>query len=483
MFDVRYRREMDAAGPGPEQMERLLSAIRAQPERAPGRAGPIVRRVLLAAAVCAALTLTALAVSPTLREALVNALGRFQPYSQTVEGVSVTDQGIQITVLSALSDGNTAQVYYEIRDLTGDRLDEFTADDLGPPMPANWGEEDGPQWVSCGSTSAGGLVSYDPETRTALMLGAMEGRGPAAKKLILDMKIDEIQPGRRYEDIPIDHHWMAEGTLKTLTLENGKVVLAPGQNPGALESEFFSLSSYGFGEDGVLHLLLKAKVDTSAWELERSSIDYFGGSSRSDVSPDFSRTQRYAQTTDYRGMSEEEMELASPETHFAWNGETYFEYRTGITPADVAEGDVEWRDYMSAYLNTKPIIHGEWHLTFPTEMVEQTRVDMTGSLTNINQTTAETLYLSVLGASLESDSHGTANTLGYKLTVYLSDGRMLPGIDADGGFHGGNYSVNHWTFPEPVDPKEVTAIAIGQWYIPIENGAATEGHWLDELPG
>ena len=73
--------------------------------------------------------------------------------------------------------------------------------------------------------------------------------------------------------------------------------------------------------------------------------------------------------------------------------------------------------------------------------------------------------------------------LNYPLTVYLADGRMLPGINTDGGFHRGNYSVNHWTFPEPVEPEEVTAIAIGQWYVPIEDGAAAEGHWLAALPG
>ena len=482
MFDARYRREMDAAGPGPEQMERLLSAIRAQPERAPGRAGPVVRRVLLAAAVCAALTLTALAVSPTLREALVNALGRFQPYSQTVEGVSVTDQGIQVTVLSALSDGNTAQVYYEVRDLTGDRLDEFTDVKL-EAGPANWGEEDGPQFVGYGGGSYQ-CIRYDPEEKAALMLGGLKGDGPAAEKLVLEMNIDQIQPGSRYETIPIDHSWIAEEPLQNLTLENGKVVLAPGQNPGALESEFFSLSSYGFGEDGVLHLLLKAKVDTSAWELEASEVRYSGGTSLSDTAPYYPRTNRYAQTLgNYGDMSEEEIALASPETWFERDGETYVDFRTGITPADVAEGDVDWDEDIFAGLNTRPIIHGEWRLTFPVEMVEQIRVDMSGSRTNINQTTAETLYLSVLGASLESDSHETANTLGYKLTVYLSDGRMLPGISADSGFHGGNYSVNHWTFPEPVEPEEVVAIAIGQWYVPIENGAATEGHWLDALPG
>jgi len=44
------------------------------------------------------------------------------------------------------------------------------------------------------------------------------------------------------------------------------------------------------------------------------------------------------------------------------------------------------------------------------------------------------------------------------------------------------YATNHWTFDQPIDSETVTAIAIGQWYVPIEDGAAQPGHWLAEAP-
>lgn len=480
MFREDYIRELDRVGPDEGQLERLLERINSEEER--GGKKRIFPTVLLAAALCGALAVTALAASPTLREALREALGSFEPYSQTIEGLSVVDQGIQVRVVSALSDGNVAQVYYEIQDLTGDRLDEYTQDDLIAPLPLNWGEEDGPRWVSAGSTAVGGLVQYDKEARTALMVTAVIGKGPPAEKLVLDVNLRVIRPGKRHESIKVDPAWIDPEPLKSLTLENGKSVLAPGQNPRSLDSEFFSLSSFGYGEDGTLHFLVRLKdgMDDSQWE--RSEVRYAGGYSRSDTAPYYPRTERYVQTTDYAGMTEEEMEAAAPETRFQVDGVTYYDCRTGITPADVGEGDVEWVGYANTWLDTRPSIPGEWRLEVPVEMVEKTSVDMTGSQTTIKGVTAQTLHLSVLGATLESDPNGSANTLGYPMTLYLSDGRVIPKIDSDGLFHAGRYAVNHWTFPEPVEPEQVAAVAIGMWYIPLENGVGQPGRWLAELP-
>ena len=90
------------------------------------RGGRPWRVGLTAAALCAALVMTAVAASPSLREALAHMLGGFEPYAQEVEGASVMDQGIQMTVLSAVADSEDGRVYLELRDLEGDRLTEFT---------------------------------------------------------------------------------------------------------------------------------------------------------------------------------------------------------------------------------------------------------------------------------------------------------------------------------------------------------------------
>lgn len=483
MFDADYKRGMEALGPSDAQMEQMLAVLEQAEERPMKTKKNTTKTVLLAAALCAALAATALAVSPTLREALQNALGNFAPYAQTVEGLSVEDQGVEVKVVSALSDGNLAKVYYEIQDLTGDRLDEFTFDDLRAPMPVNWGDDGDVHWAAASSCGIGGLVSYDPETRTALMVGAVRGDGPPAEKLILDMDIKQIKPGVHYESLAIDPDWIAGETLQTLTLPNGKVVLAPEQNPRELEdSKFLSVSSYGFGEDGVLHLLMKVNVDDSQWEKDECNIRYSGGASRSETPPDYSRTARYIQTTDYKGMTEEEIKLAEPYTCFEWNGATYYDSRTGITPADVAEDDVEWFEKLNAFLYTRPIIRGNWSLTVETKMVEQTSIDMAQSQTAFEGVEAKTLHLSVQGCTIESDPNGVAGSMNYILTVYRSDGSSVSAGRSDSLFHAGRYAVNHWTFPEPIDPEDVVAIALGLWYIPIEDGVAQPGYWLPEQP-
>lgn len=339
-------------------------------------------------------------------------------------------------------------------------------------------------WVAGGSTAVGGLVEYDPEAKTVLMVGGIRGDGPSAERLILGLDITEIQPGARHEDIPIDPAWIAGEPLQSLKLENGKSVLAPDQNPRELDSEFFSLSSFGFGEDGVLHLQFRVKegVDNSQWEKDYDDVRYSGGSSRSDTAPYYLRTSRYVQSTNYKGMTAEERELASPHIRFQKGGVTYYDSRTGITPNDVAEDDVEWVEDASVWLNTRPAIKGEWSLDVPVEMVEKVNIDMAPSQTVLADVEAVSLHLSVLGCTLESDPYGAAGTLNYPLTVYLSDGSILPIGHADGLFHAGGYAVNHWSFPEPVEPGEVTAVAIGLWYVPIQDGTAQPGYWLPELP-
>lgn len=132
-----------------------------------------------------------------------------------------------------------------------------------------------------------------------------------------------------------------------------------------------------------------------------------------------------------------------------------------------------------------PAIRGQWDLTVEAEMVERLSIDMLPSQTVIAGVTARTLHLSALGATLESDANGTPNGLGYPLTVYLSDGRVLPPIKDPPTSLPSSFrddTVSRWPFSEPVEPREVVAIALGQWYVPIEGDTAQPGHWLPEVP-
>lgn len=333
MLEERYNKAMDRIVLPPDRLDAII-AVLDEPETTPGseRTRRPLRTVLLAAAICLALAATSLAVSPSLREALLGALGSFAPYSRKVEGLSVVDQGIELKVVSTLCDGSSARLYLELRDLTGDRLDEFTQCDLDV-IPAHWGEEG--DWSAIGGGD-GDLLRYDPDSKTILASADVLGYGPPAEKLTLKLRMTKVQPGGARDDAP-----------------------------------------------------------------------------------------------------------------------------------------------------ATPPIRGDWSLTVEAEMVERLSIDMLPSQTVIAGVTARTLHLSVLGATLESDANGTPNGLGYPLTVYLSDGRTLPPIQDPPTTLPSSFSddtVSRWTFPEPVEPGKVAAVAIGQWYVPIENGMAQPGHWLVEQP-
>ena len=119
-----------------EQLERELAELRLSPERKAAilaamkgaknvsKRKRLVSTILVAAVLTAVLSLSALAASSTLRDTVDELLKRFSDYTQEVDVPSAEDQGIEIRVVSALYDGSTVWVNYEVQDKTGDRLDK-----------------------------------------------------------------------------------------------------------------------------------------------------------------------------------------------------------------------------------------------------------------------------------------------------------------------------------------------------------------------
>ena len=105
-------------------------------------------------------------------EALTSHLGRFAPYAQTIQATACTDQGIEVQVLSALSDDLETRVYLSVRDTTEDRLDgclrlegRLSLGERGLPSPDGTPQDQ----AASAATSHFTLLSYDPETKTALL--------------------------------------------------------------------------------------------------------------------------------------------------------------------------------------------------------------------------------------------------------------------------------------------------------------------------
>ena len=412
-----------------------------------------VRTLVLAAAACALLAGTALALSPGLREAL----GLFTPYAAPVEGVAAADQGIEVRAVSALSDGNLARVVLEVRDLEGKRLDALThIESLYLERPeADYGG---------GSWSYGGNAGFDPETGVVTYVLDFNGDGHPASGGTLEVEIGGFEPGvYRVEDAAFPMALTA-GVLAAETLDPGETVLTPEQTPAALEgTDWAALSSLGFGGDGRVHVQFRF---ADGADPERSYLAAF--------------VEHITYQEHYEEYYDENMayNMTYQESIFQRDGHWYCDSSWAAGPEELADlevGTAQGRIY------TAPAVKGEWALSVPLEDVPQRVITLDETIGSI---TAKQAAVTTLGVSIESDPNGGAGVLSYPLAVRLADGSWVSAGDSDSAYHpNGGYAFNHWSFDAPVDPAQVTGIAVGYWMIPLDGEAGGPGYWLTELPG
>ena len=168
---MRARTEETPLPPGFE--DRLKDKLDSLPAQArPTR--HVGRTVLVAAAVCALCIVSALALSPTLREMLEAVQGKYTEYAKPVEAAAV-ENGIELRIVSALADHTKIRVYAEARDLEGERL-SGDLDVIGVIQPETIAEGVGP--TCC--THEARCVGYDSETGTALLEFTTWGLIPGA---------------------------------------------------------------------------------------------------------------------------------------------------------------------------------------------------------------------------------------------------------------------------------------------------------------
>ncbi len=413
------------------------------------RGGRPWRVCLTAAALCAALAVTAVAASPSLREALAHMLGGFEPYAQEVEGVAATDQGIRLRVVRALADENGGTVYLEAEDLTGDRLS--------------------------GESVLGGnsCLAYDSQSRTALFaetfravemdLGLVDG------EKTMNLEYSWLLPAvKNVGQTPLPWKLVTGERLDTLTLaaedcqwgssapraEN--TVLAPEQTPAELDTGLLSLSSMGFDDTGSFHIQLHLADGVNP--------NWYGGL--------------------YTTCPEVDWDLKQiPELHTVFN-------RNGFTYYDICfvELTVEHfrqfhiGDLLGTVVVGEPV-EGNWMLSFPLELLPSRVITLEERLDGqiIEQITISATSVKKQ-AHFEDLAHKTV--LGYPLAVYLSDGGTVTALYEDSEHiwkRTGEDIV--WPLPRAIDPEEVVGIAIGQWYLPIQSDdTAGPGYWLAELP-
>lgn len=235
------RRALEAVGPTPAQLKDLTDKLEAAQE-APARRRP-GRRAVVALALCAALVVTAVAAGPSMWNILAEYLGPYAPFAQKMEGTA-SDQGVRLELVSAVSDGYTAQIFYTITDEEGGR---FNADHTTVTASL-----DG---TNLGGMSTGSrIVSYDADSNTLLMEVSATGIDTSQP---LELVVEKIDPASY---MLWDSRFPAavpEELLETETTEDGDVVLKAEQNPQTSpDTDVVRISSVGFDEEGNFHIRL-----------------------------------------------------------------------------------------------------------------------------------------------------------------------------------------------------------------------------------
>lgn len=461
----QYKSEMETLTPRREALEQLYTSIEEETgmnrsKRFSGRAAAIL--------VCAVLMVTAAAAAvPTVREALLGQLGVFAPYAQTIEGVSCTDQGLEVRVLSALSDNLNARVYLSVQDREADRLDQCltlkgrltTGAELAQP------DDEAPS-LSVGGvgTSQFRLLSYDADTKTALFsariyYGDSAQPVPNARLSILGMTTQE---GQLYGSVSCST--VTAQTLESLPAE-GRVIFRPSDldnraemdalipsRPVALVPEQTPMpiagtgdmwiSSMGFAGDDFFHIRLGLAEGVEPEERGFFSDLFLLGATDE-------RLYTYQEILVDGGM-----DILFPLIH----------------PEDLDLVKRCEARFYGPYDRPGMRLEGSWAVDFQMDYHPFQVLDWTGELAGWQ---VRQLTLSPLSVTMHSNASGGLDNV--TLYAVKADGSTVAAQPGTGRYtnlealrQGAGWDAfNTWEFQEPVDPAEITSLTVLGKTIPV----------------
>lgn len=485
-----YRREMEQLGPRPEELKRLYAVIEGGTEmKKAKRLGGKAAAVL----VCAALmvTVAAAATAPAVWEALQARLGAFAPYAQTIEGAACADQGVEVRVLSAISDDLEARVYLSVQDVEEDRLNEFLT--LDGTLTA--GEAKDPETVFANgisvvggpSTSVFDLVSYDPATKTALLSTAVyymdtsrptgeaqlsiTGLSTQTAQLLTQVPcasvtgsvLDSLPAGKDDQVILEPDHVYGTGYDNSV-LPDKHVVLAPGQTPMGIEgTEDMRVSSMGFASDGCFHIRLEFADGVAPETFEITDFDMETGTNLTagQISSMLS--------CDLIG-NEDDVDMK-----FVVVRETLVEGGMDVLfpllkAEDLKEIQSRQARVYGTYTRPGTAIEGSWSTEFELDYYPSTVLGWTGELAGWQ---VKRVTVSPLSVTMNSNASG-----GLRIPLYAvkKDGSAVAAQPSTSGYHnvgamsGGEdrwEAYTTWKFEEPVEVEDVVSLKLGDAVIPV----------------
>ncbi len=475
-----YRREMEQLGPRPEELERLYRVMEGGAEmKKTKRLGGKAAAVL----VCAALMVTAAAAAtvPAVWEALQDRLGAFAPYAQTIEGAACADQGVEVRVLSAISDDLEAWVYLSVRDVEEDRLNEFlTLDGKLTAGEAKEPEEGSVLWMwftEPFSTSRFELVSYDAETKTALLsarvsydawtqpngaarlditgMTTQKGRmrGSVSCASVTGAELKSLPAGENdkvifklYHRLGLSKYVYDDGT--DYFLPDEQVVLAPGQTPMDIEgTEDMRISSMGFASDGCFHIRLELAQGVAP---ELGEDDGVSGLYISLSDSHWDSAYRLYQER----LVEGGIDILFP-----------------LLKAENLEG-IQSREagIFGGYTRPGTDIEGSWSTEFELDYYPSTVLDWTGELDGWQ---VERVTVSPLSVTMKSNASGG---LDIPLYAVKKDGSTVAAQLGRSGYNNVGAMRREeekweayatWKFEEPVEVEDLVSLRLGDAVIPV----------------
>ena len=475
-----YRREMERIGPRPEELERLYQMIEGGTEMKTAKKLGGRMAVILA---CVALMVTAAAAAavPSARGALQAYLGRFAPYAQTIDEVVCTDQGIEVEVLSAVSDDLEARFYLAVRDVEEDRLDEclqlngtLVAGEAKDPDGAFLGTAEGFSIVGGFSAGYFEFISYDPETKTALFSARIlyqDSSRPTGEARLSISGMNTLRAemyehvscaavtGATLKSLPADESNKVVFRPSTVSnigytdavLPASQVVLAPGQTPMSIEgTEDVRISSMGFASDGCFHIRLEFAEGMAPAMFEPDNTSMFNADLM-DGGNDFKYYVRQER------LVEGGMDILFP-----------------LIKAEDLE-EVQGRQALICGTYTRPgvEIEGDWSAQFQMEYYSSAFLDWTGGLAGwqIEQVTVSPLSVTMSGSNPE-DSGGLNRPI-YATKKDDSTVSAKPStshytnVGAMSAEKEGWEAFATWKFEEPVNVEDIVSLTLGDEVIPV----------------
>lgn len=489
MLNDQYKREMEQFGPRQEELEKLCTLIEGGTDMKWKKW--LGRKAVVAIAACAALTLTAAAAAPTVWEALRAQQGPFAPYTQTIEGAKCTDEGIEIQVLSAISDDLAARFYLAVRDVEEDRLNECLT--LTGTLTAGENKEELPLAYSGGySTRHFELLSYDSESRTALFStqinyqdvarpngkARLEITGMTTRKaqILEDASCGTVTGaelkslGAGEDDTVVHSPSSVDGIGYTDDiLPDEQVVLAPGQNPVDIEgTEDMRISSMGFASDGRFHIRLEFAEGVKPATFEPVNMDSETGV---NLCAGQVRALLYCDLMNGDG----DMRYYVCQARLVEGGmDILFPL---LTAEDLEEIQSRRARISGTYIRPGMDLEGDWATEFEVEYYESTVLDWTGELEGWQ---VEQVTVSPLNVTIKRHSGDKQGAFGPGVMLYAvkQDGSTVAaepgpsGYTNEGALAGESEdrweAFETWRFEEPLDLDEIVSLKLMDTEIPIK---------------